>query len=146
MAAVRLTTGLRLFWRVHRWLFRVSGGRVGRRMNGFDVLLLTTRGRRSGEPRRVALQSLEHGGGWAVIGSRAGDTRQPDWYHYLAAEPMAEVMVGGKVASVRAREAEGEERAELWARFVAVDDAYEEYARRTTRRIPVVVLDRTSGG
>jgi hypothetical protein len=76
------------------------------------------RGRRSGQPRRAALHALRHGGGRAGIGSRAGDTRHPDWYRNLMAEP--------------------------WTRFVAVDDAYEEYARRTTRRIPVTVLERAA--
>ena len=127
---------------MHRWLFRVSGGRFGRRANGFEILLLTTRGRRSGEPRRAALQQLPHGDGWAVIASRAGDTRHPDWWRNLEADPNAEVMIGGTTVAVRAREAAGEERAELWARFVAIDDSYAGYAQRTTRRIPVVILER----
>ena len=78
---------LELSWRIHRWLFRVSRGRVGARMNGFAILLLTTRGRGSGQPRRVALQFLPHGDAWAVVGSRAGDDRQPDWWLSLAATP-----------------------------------------------------------
>ena len=64
---------------MHRWLYRLSVGRIGTRVNGFEILMLTTRGRRSGEPRKVALQSLEHGDGWAVIGSYAGEGRHPAW-------------------------------------------------------------------
>ena len=64
---------------MHRWLYRLSVGRIGTRVNGFERLMLTTRGRRSGEPRKVALQSLEHGDGWAVIGSYAGEGRHPAW-------------------------------------------------------------------
>jgi F420H(2)-dependent quinone reductase len=141
MAAVRLSPALKAWWFVHRWLYRISGGRIGRRMNGFEILLLTTRGRRSGELRRVALQSLEHGEGWAVIASYAGEDRHPSWWLNLQAEPMADVQVRSRHTRVRAREATGEERQEQWARFVAIDDAYEEYTRRTSRVLPVVVLE-----
>jgi deazaflavin-dependent oxidoreductase (nitroreductase family) len=129
-------------WRVHRWLFQVSGGRIGSSMNGFPILLLTTRGRRSGEPRRVALQYLEHGGALAVAGSYAGEDRDPAWWLNLQATPEAEVMIGGRAFDVRAREAFGPERAALFDRFTKVDSAYAEYAERTTRTIPVVVLER----
>jgi len=141
MAAVRLSRSLKAGWFVHRWLYRLSGGRVGRRVNGFEVLLLTTRGRRSAELRRVALQSLEHAEGWAVIASYAGEDRHPSWLLNLRAEPMAEVQIRSRRARVKAREASGEERQELWTRFVAIDDAYEEYTRRTSRVLPVVVLE-----
>ena len=104
--------------------------------------MLTTRGRRSGEPRQVALQALEHGDGWAVIGSYAGEDLHPAWWLNLQAEPTADVQIGRSHTPVRAREAEGDERAELWRRFVEVDDAYAEYETRTSRRLPVVILER----
>jgi deazaflavin-dependent oxidoreductase (nitroreductase family) len=141
MAAVRISPALRLGWRVHRWLFRISGGRIGTRMNGFGILLLTTRGRRSGAPRRVALQYLPFGDGWAVVGSRAGDSRHPDWWLNLVATPDAEVLMNGATSAVRARETEGDERAALWRQFVTVDSAYAEYEIRAMRRIPVVALE-----
>ena len=146
MAAVRLSPGLRFAWFVHRWLYRLSGGRIGTKVNGFEILLLTTRGRTSGEPRRVALQALEHGNGWAVIASYAGADRHPNWWLNLVAQPMADVQIGRRSTPVRAGEATGEERAALWDRFVAVDDAYAEYEERTTRVIPVVVLERQAVG
>jgi deazaflavin-dependent oxidoreductase (nitroreductase family) len=141
MAAVRLSTPLKIGWWIHRTVYRLSGGRIGRRMNGFEVLLLTTTGRKTGRPRSVALQSVEHGRGWAVIASYAGEDRDPAWRLNLLAEPVADVRVRSRVARVRARDAEGAERDELWARFVAVDDAYEEYERRTSRVLPVIVLE-----
>jgi len=110
-------------------------------MNGFEILMLTTRGRRSGEPRRAALQSVEHEEGWAVIGSFAGEERHPAWWLNLLAQPSADVQIGRTHARVRAREATGAEREELWARFVAIDPGYAEYEQRTTRVIPVVVLE-----
>ncbi len=141
MAAVRIGPALELGWRVHRWLFRASGGRIGSSMNGFGVLLLTTRGRRSGSPRRVALQYLPHDAGWAVVASRAGDARNPDWWHNLVAMPTAQILVDGASHAVLARDAAGEERDTLWTRFAAIDPAYLEYELRTTRDIPVVVLE-----
>lgn len=145
MAAVRMSPMLRTAWWLHRHLYRLSGGRIGRRINGFEVLLLTTRGRRSGEERHAALQMLPHRDGWAVIASHAGEDRHPAWWLNLQAAGEARVQVRSRRARVRAREAEGDERAELWARFVAVDDAYEEYTRRTNRPIPVVVLEPVEG-
>jgi F420H(2)-dependent quinone reductase len=143
MAAVRMTPTLSASWWLHRNLYRMSGGRIGRRVNGFEILLLTTRGRQSGEPRHVALQMLPHRDGWALAGSHAGDDRHPAWWLNLQARPTAEIRVGPMRVRVSAREANGDERAELWDRFVAVDDAYAEYARRSTRIIPVVVLEPT---
>jgi F420H(2)-dependent quinone reductase len=145
MAAVTLSPMLTASWWVHRHLYRLSGGRIGRRLNGFEILLLTTTGRRSRAPRHVALQFLPHRGGWAVIGSRAGDARHPAWWLNLVARPSADVQVGSRRMRVRAREAEDAERSELWDRFVAIDGSYEEYARRAERRIPVVVLEPAAG-
>ena len=136
MAAVQIGPMLELGWRVHRWLFRVSGGRVGSRMNGFEVLLLTTTGRRSGAPRRVALQYLPHGSGWAVVASRAGDARNPDWWHNLVATPTAKILIDGSSHTVQAHDAAGEEREALWAQFAEIDPAYLEYERRTYARDP----------
>jgi len=141
MSAVRRSRAWEFAWWLHATLFRLSGGRLGRRTNGFDVLALTTMGRKSGERRGVALASLEHADGWAVIASYAGEDRHPAWWLNLQAEPMADVQIGSTHTRVRAREATGDEREELLARFVAVDDAYAEYQQRTSRVIPVVVLE-----
>jgi F420H(2)-dependent quinone reductase len=145
MAAVRVSTPLKIGWWIHRKLYRLTRGRFGRRSNGFEVLLLTTKGRMTGKPRDVAIQCVEHGNGWAVIASYAGEPRDPAWRLNLLAEPMAMVRVRSRVARVRARDAAGAERDDLWARFVAVDDAYEEYQRRTSRILPVIVLEPVEG-
>jgi deazaflavin-dependent oxidoreductase (nitroreductase family) len=126
---------------MHRTFYRLSGGRIGRRVNGFDVLLLTTRGRRSGEARDATLQMLPHQDGWAVIASNAGQDHHPAWFLNLEAHPEATAQVGPMRTRVVAREARADERAELWARFAAVEPGYDEYERRTTRTIPVVVLE-----
>ena len=142
MAAVRVSPMLKLAWRVHRWLFRISAGRIGARSNGFPVLLLTTRGRMTGAPRRATLQYLPHGDGWVVVASHAGEDRDPAWWLNLEARPDAEILVHGQRHCVHAHEVTGEERDAIFVRFVEVDAAYAEYVHRTTRVIPVVVLER----
>ena len=141
MPAVRVGPALVAMWRLHRTLYRVSGGRLGARFGGFGVLLLTTTGRKSGRPARVTLSYLEDDGQPVVVGSYAGEDRHPAWYLNLQAHPVAEVMRGGETARVRARTTIGEERQRLLARFVAIDPAYGEYQRRTSRQLPVVVLE-----
>jgi deazaflavin-dependent oxidoreductase (nitroreductase family) len=145
MAAPRRTPVLQLVWKVHPWLYRVTGGRVGGRMIGMPVLLLTTTGRRSGTPRTRALTYLPHGDAAVVIASNAGDARHPDWWLNLRANPEAEMMQGSRTCRIRAREADGDERARLWSAAVARWPGYAEYEGRTTRRIPVVVLEPIAG-
>ena len=141
MTAVRRNAAMTAFWRLHSALFRLTGGRFLATTNGFPILLLVTRGRKSGAPKSVALQSLAEGDGYAVIGSYAGEDRHPAWWLNLRAEPEAEVRIRGRSRRVRAREAVGDERERIWSRFVAIDPAYEVYRRQTARRIPVVVLE-----
>jgi deazaflavin-dependent oxidoreductase (nitroreductase family) len=141
MAAARLSWRLRLAWRLHRWLYRLSGGRIGTTINGMPALMLTTRGRRSGDQRMVALQYMAIGPASVVIASFVGEDRQPAWLLNLRADPVATIRQGRREERVRAREADGEERESLWQRIVAIDPAFAEYQRRTSRRIPVVVLE-----
>lgn len=105
------------------------------------VLLLTTTGRRSGRPHRVGLTYLPYRTGYAVIGSNAGARMHPDWVLNLRAHPTADVEIRGRHASVQTREAGGGERTELWRRAVAAYSGYAGYQRRTSRRIPVVVME-----
>lgn len=141
VSAPTLSAPLRLFWRMHRWVLRMSGGRLGGRLQGMPVLELTTRGRRSGEPRTVALQYLAAGDRMVVVGSHAGSDRHPAWWLNLRAHPEAEVRVAGRTRAIVAREADGDERNQLWSRLVAVQPNYAEYQQRTRRTIPVVVLE-----
>lgn len=139
MSAVRLNAPVRVFWRLHRGLMRLTGGRFGR-VGPMDALLLTTKGRKSGERRDVAVNYLRDGDAYVVVASYAGEDRDPAWWRNLKNEPEAEVAVGGKRVKVRAREAGGPDRERLWVRLVEKDPAYAEYQRRTKRLLPVVVL------
>jgi len=141
MAAVRRTPLMVAIWRLHRTAFRLSGGRLGARINGMPVLLLTTRGRKSGRPKSVALQYVPEGAGYAVIASYAGEDRDPAWWRNLKVHPEAEVLIGGKTERIRAREIEGPERERLWRKAAALYPGYDEYPKWTARRIPVVLLE-----
>ena len=133
---------IRFFWRIHPKLYRWSGGRIGRKIRGLPVLLLTTKGRKSGLERIKALMYLPRGTDFIVIASNLGQDRHPAWWLNLEAEPNAGVQVGSKRYEVLAREADGEEREEIWQELVARAPAYNEYRADTPRRIPVVVLER----
>lgn len=145
MPAVRRTKAMELFWKLHRFLYRVSGGRIGGRVVGMPVLMLTTTGRKSGVPRTNVLTYLPKGRASVVFASNAGEPRHPAWWLNLAADPHATVQRGQEVTPVIAREAEGEERARLWDEVVRTEAGYAVYAERTTRRIPVVVLEPATG-
>ena len=134
-----------LFWRVHPKLYRWTGGRIGGSIGPMPVLLLTTTGRKTGASRTTALTYLPHGDDFVVIASVLGEPRHPAWWLNLEARPDANVEIGRERHAVRARKAEGAERETLWKAVVAKMPDYEEYGRRTSRRIPVVVLERRRG-
>ncbi len=132
---------IRLFSWIHRVVYRLSGGRVGFQLFGAPVLLLTTKGRKTGKARTSPLLYLEESSNWVVVGSNAGDDRHPTWWLNLKAHPVATVQIGNTVKPVRAREASEEEKSLLWPRFVDMYSDYETYRQRTTRKIPVVILE-----
>lgn len=123
-------------------LYRLSRGRIGGRMGGAPVLLLTTTGRRSGQPRTAPVIYMRtEDGGLVVIGSNAGNERAPAWALNLAATPEAEVEVGADRSSARARIAADEERADLWRRMTERYPGFDDYTERTGRDIKVFVLE-----
>lgn len=125
---------------IHTALYRVSGGKVGGRMRGAPVLLLSVTGRKSGKRRTTPLLYGREGDAYVLIASAGGAPRNPAWYLNLQGQE-PEVLVGRQRVQVRARDAEGEERERLWALMVALYPAYADYQTKTTRRIPVVVLE-----
>lgn len=110
---------------------------------GVPTLLLTTRGRRSGQRRRTALIYGRAGDAYVVVASQGGDPKHPAWYLNLDADPEVEVQVRAEVFTARARTATGAERDRLWGEMARIWPAYDDYQRRTDREIPIVVLDRT---
>lgn len=140
--ALERNFAVELFWKVHPTLYRWSGGRIGGKLVGLPVLLLTTRGRKSGAPRTTALTYLPRGDDCVVIASCLGEPKHPAWWLNLEADPAATILVGSDERGVRAREAEGPERDAIWDELVAHSPDYDVYRERTGRRIPVVVLAR----
>jgi len=127
---------------VHQWLYENSDGRIGASLGGRPMLLLRTVGRRTREPRTAALLYVREGDAYVVIASKGGAPHHPAWFHNLIAQPDVEIQVGRERMPVRARVAEGEERARLWTRADEVNQGqYAVYQSRTSRVIPVVVLE-----
>jgi len=125
--------------------FRANDGRVGGHFEGRTLLLLHSRGARSGAERVNPLMYLALDGSYAVFATNSGYANHPGWYHNLRAHPSASVEVGTRAVDVTAREAEGEERAQIWARQVEVAPAFAELQAKTSRLIPVLLLEPVSG-
>lgn len=105
------------------------------------TLLLTTTGRKSGEPRKLPLIYGRAGEAHVVVASKGGMPSHPVWYLNLQAEPACEIQVGAKRIASRARDARGDERARLWDMMAGIYPPYVDYQKATEREIPVVVLD-----
>ena len=131
-----------LFGQVHVRVYRQTGGERGFNWRGATVLLLTAKGRASGEERTTPLIFRTDGERWVLVASKGGAPDHPDWYKNLTREPQATIQVKDERIPVRARTAEGEERTRLWSLMTEMWPAYDEYQRRTGREIPVVVLER----
>jgi deazaflavin-dependent oxidoreductase (nitroreductase family) len=131
-----------LFGAEHVRVYRETKGDRGYRWRGTTILLLTTTGRTSGEPRTTPLIHVTDGDRWVVIASKGGAPDHPDWYKNLQADPQATIEVAADEVPVVATTAEGDERARLWAAMTEVWPAYDDYQANTDREIPVVVLTR----
>lgn len=120
--------------------FRTNGGKVGGPFEGAPLLLLITTGARSGAERVNPLMYTKDGEDMVVLASKGGAPESPAWYHNLVANPRAEVEVGTQKLTVTARVAEGEERDRLYQAQASLYPQFAEYQKKTSRRIPVVVL------
>ena len=134
---------VRLLGRMHVRLYRLTGGRFVGRVGKAPILLLTTTGRRSGEPRTAPLLYLRDGERLAIVASFGGHPKHPVWYLNLTANPEVNVQVGPDRFAATARTATPEERASLWPLFVAMYPGYAGYQEKTTREIPIVLLARS---
>jgi deazaflavin-dependent oxidoreductase (nitroreductase family) len=132
-----------LFGPEHVKRYRETDGKVGHDWRGASVLLLTTRGRRSGNERITPLLYQPYEGSYLVVASKGGAPQPPAWYLNLEEHPEVEVQIRGDRFSARARTAEAEEKPEMWRTMTEVWPDYDAYQERTDRDIPVVVLERS---
>ncbi|GGZ08388.1 nitroreductase family deazaflavin-dependent oxidoreductase [Streptomyces nitrosporeus] len=127
-------------------LIESSGGTEGTTLRGRPVVLLTTRGARSGKVRKTPLMRVEHDGEYAVVASLGGAPRHPVWYHNVKADPHVDLRDGTLRQDMIAREVTGEEKALWWDRAVEAFPDYADYRAKTDREIPVFVLTPENGG
>ena len=130
--------------RIHNTIYRLTGGRVGATIGGMRMLILTTKGRRSGKLRKVPLGYFMDNDSYVVIGSYGGSSTNPAWYLNLLSEPSAVVQVKGRRVPVIAEKADAETREQLWARLVARAHYYQKFQDRTDRVIPLMLLTPTT--
>ena len=121
--------------------FRANGGKLGGMFEGANMLLLLHKGAKSGTERVNPLGYQRVGDAYAVFGSKAGATSNPDWYHNLIANPPAKIEVGVETIDVVARVAVGDERSEIWERQKESVPQFAEYEKTANRDIPVVILE-----
>ena len=121
--------------------FRANGGKVGGQFEGAPLLLLHSTGAKSGQARVNPIMYLADGDNYVVFASKAGAPTSPDWYHNLIANPRASVEVGDATVNVIAKVAEGDTRERLWSTQKELYPGFAEYEAKTTRLIPVVVLE-----
>lgn len=134
-----------LFGDEHVKRYRETGGEEGHIWRrGSKILLLTTKGRKSGQPRTTPLIYENADGNYIIVASKGGTPEHPGWYENLAKDPQVELQVMDEVFPAHARTAEGEERERLWKLAAQQWPDYDEYQKKTDREIPVVVLERSA--
>jgi deazaflavin-dependent oxidoreductase (nitroreductase family) len=134
----------KLMKRIGRWhttLYRLTGGWIGGRMDGLDILLLTTLGRKTGIERTVPLPYFRDGSRYVLIASYGGNAKNPAWLDNIAANRDVSIAVGFRRMKARATIAEDAERDRLWTSITTLFPRYLEYQKKTARRIPVVVIE-----
>ncbi len=121
--------------------FRANGGKAGGQFEGAPLLILHTVGAKTGQDRVHPMMYQAVGDSFAVFASKAGAPTNPDWYHNLIANPRVRAEIGTETVELVARVTEGEERERIWAAHKRAYPGFADYERKTTRQIPVVVLD-----
>ncbi|MFJ5726556.1 nitroreductase family deazaflavin-dependent oxidoreductase [Streptomyces paradoxus] len=129
-------------------LYESSGGTEGTTLQGSNmpVVVLTSRGAKSGKLRKTPVMRVEHQGRYAAVASLGGAPKHPVWYFNILADPHVELQDGPVKRDMTAREVTGEEKAAWWERAVAAYPAYADYQKKTDREIPVFVLEPSEGG
>jgi deazaflavin-dependent oxidoreductase (nitroreductase family) len=122
-------------------LYESSGGTEGTTLRGMPVILLTTKGAKTGDIRKSPLMRVEHDGSYAIVASKGGAPTHPVWYYNVVANPEVELQDGASRWDMVAREVTGDEKKVWWDRAVAAYPDYAEYQQKTDRQIPVFVVE-----
>ena len=132
---------MKIFMAIGIYLYEISSGRIGGRLSGLNVLLLTTIRRKSGRQRTTPLGFFrDEEGSYIIIGSNAGFNTHPAWFHNLKQQPQVAIQVKDKKLKVNAEVARPDRRNQLWSRLVELAPFYDNYTKKTSREIPVVIL------
>ena len=132
---------MKIFMAIGLHLYKISSGQIGGRLSGLNVLLLTTTGRKSGKQRTTPLGYFrDEEGSYVIIGSNAGFNTHPAWFHNLKDKPHVTIQVKDKELEVNAEVVGPDKRNQLWARLVELAPFYDNYTKKTSREIPVVIL------
>jgi len=131
---------IKLFISIHIFIYKLSGGRFGSEMGENKILLLTTKGQKSGLDRTTPLGYFDHEDGYLIIASNGGQAKHPDWYFNLKSDPQVRIQIKDQTLTAKAQVLKGEPRIPIWERIVARAPQYGEYENRTDRQIPVVWL------
>ena len=131
---------IRLFGRLHTWLWKLAGGKLDNSFGGLPFMMLTTTGRKTGQQRTTPVLYLQDGTGLIVVASFGGNDMHPAWYLNLEQCPQAEVIVKGERRRVLARKLSPEEKKLVWPRLVQLYPQFESYQQRTRREIPLMRL------
>lgn len=137
--------GSALTTRAHAWVYRRSGGRIGRRFLGVEILVLRTTGRKSGKPRESPMFFVREADALAVVASNAGAPTHPAWWLNLREHPDAEVLLDGSWRPVRGRLATSAEAEELWPHLDEIYRGYDHYRSISQRELPLIVLEPRFG-
>jgi F420H(2)-dependent quinone reductase len=124
----------------HVSVYRWTGGKLGGKLGPYDILLLTTTGRRSGQERTSPLGYFKDGENFVITASNGGGPNHPGWYFNLVEHPQALIEVGKQKITVIAKQADPEEKKRLWALLISLTPRYDGYQKRTSRDIPMMIL------
>ncbi len=125
---------------IYVFLYRLTRGAIGGQMSGLKVLLLTTTGRKTGQPRTTPLGYFKQEGNFVLIASNGGADQNPAWFYNLKSNPQVAIQIGNTQMTVQAEQAGSEKREQLWSELVKMAPAYRQYTQRTKREIPMVIL------
>ncbi len=128
--------------KMHAAIYRITRGRIGHSSGSITNLLLTTTGRKTGQPRTVPLSYIADGDGFVVVASNGGADRDPVWWLNLRANPAAQIQIEGASVAVQARKADRTECERLWPLLIEANLFYKRHLANTDREISVVILDR----